>query len=502
MSIAIYTRQSVDKKDSISIENQIEFCKKEFINTDDYKIYTDRGFSGKNTHRPSFEEMIIDIKSGSINKVIVYKLDRISRSVLDFSNIINLFEEYNVDFISSTEKFDTSSPMGKAMLSIIVVFAQLERETIQIRIKDNYYSRGSKKFFMGGRVPYGFTKTATHINGIKTSVFESDSYQAPNVIEMYDLYANSNMSLGKIAEYLNKKNIPSASGGNWNSSKISTILRNPTYVQAGADVYLYYKNKGCVINNDISDFIGINGCFLYGKRNSNERKFTNVENHLLTISLHEGIIDSNTWLLCQYKIDDNKQIKNSGKGKYSWLSGRAKCGYCGYSIAVVNNRGYKYFTCKGKSNLKICNGHSKPLYVDKIEAFVKDELIERVEKIKNKTISESNNNSNLTNKIKLQTMEIDKQIENLISQMAESNNVVTKYINEKISELDNTKNTLLEKLKKSQIESNKTVSIESTIEKIENWDALSIEEKKDLCASYIEKVFVKDDVIEIEWYGL
>ena len=120
---AIYARQSVDKKDSISIESQIEFCKYE-LKGGNCKEYTDKGYSGKNTDRPKFQELVRDIKRGLIAKVVVYKLDRISRSILDFANMMELFQQYNVEFVSSTEKFDTFTPMGRAMLNICIVFAQ------------------------------------------------------------------------------------------------------------------------------------------------------------------------------------------------------------------------------------------------------------------------------------------------------------------------------------------------------------------------------------------
>ena len=119
---AIYARQSVDKKDSISIESQIEFCKYE-LKGGNCKEYKDKGYSGKNTERPEFQQLMRDIESGLVRKVVVYKLDRISRSILDFANMMELFQQYNVEFVSSTEKFDTSTPMGRAMLNICIVFA-------------------------------------------------------------------------------------------------------------------------------------------------------------------------------------------------------------------------------------------------------------------------------------------------------------------------------------------------------------------------------------------
>ena len=167
---AIYARQSVEKSDSISVESQIEFCEYE-TRGNKYKKYIDKGFSGKNTNRPAYEKMVSDIKNGLINRVIVYKLDRISRSILDFSNMMEMFQKYKVEFISSTEKFDTSSPIGRAMLNICIVFAQLERETIQKRISDAYYSRSKKGFYMGGKIPYGFSLEKIKINDVKTSKY-------------------------------------------------------------------------------------------------------------------------------------------------------------------------------------------------------------------------------------------------------------------------------------------------------------------------------------------
>ena len=126
----IYARQSVDRKDSISIESQIDFCKYE-LKGGSCRVFKDKGYSGKNTDRPEFQKLLGEIRKGKVRRVIVYKLDRISRSILDFATMMELFQEYDVEFVSSTEKFDTSTPMGRAMLNICIVFAQLERETIQ-----------------------------------------------------------------------------------------------------------------------------------------------------------------------------------------------------------------------------------------------------------------------------------------------------------------------------------------------------------------------------------
>ena len=107
----IYARQSVDRKDSISIESQIDFCKYE-LKGGSCRVFKDKGYSGKNTDRPEFQKLLGEIRKGKVRRVIVYKLDRISRSILDFTTMMELFQEYDVEFVSSTEKFDTSTPMG------------------------------------------------------------------------------------------------------------------------------------------------------------------------------------------------------------------------------------------------------------------------------------------------------------------------------------------------------------------------------------------------------
>ena len=187
---AIYARQSVDKKDSISIESQIEFCKYE-LKGGNCKEYTDKGYSGKNTDRPKFQELLRDIKRGLIAKVIVYKLDRISRSILDFANMMELFQQYNVEFVSSTEKFDTSTPMGRAMLNICIVFAQLERETIQKRVTDAYYSRSQRGFKMGGKAPYGFHTEPIKMDGINTKKLVVNPDEAANIRLIFEMYAQA-----------------------------------------------------------------------------------------------------------------------------------------------------------------------------------------------------------------------------------------------------------------------------------------------------------------------
>ena len=198
---AIYARQSVDRIDSISVESQIEFCKKE-VTGESYKVYTDKGYSGKNIDRPAFQDLLRDIEAGKVNRVIVYRLDRISRSVLDFANLIEVFQKNRVDFVSTMEKFDTSTPIGKAMLMIVMIFAQLERETIQQRVIDAYSSRSKRGFYMGGRVPFGFELVETTIDGIRTKMYKPIEEEAEVIRLIFSMYSKPQTSFGDVMRYL------------------------------------------------------------------------------------------------------------------------------------------------------------------------------------------------------------------------------------------------------------------------------------------------------------
>ena len=246
----IYARQSVDRKDSISIESQIDFCKYE-LKGGSCRVFKDKGYSGKNTDRPEFQKLLGEIRKGKVRRVIVYKLDRISRSILDFANMMELFQEYDVEFVSSTEKFDTSTPMGRAMLNICIVFARLERETIQKRVTDAYYSRCLKGFHMSGQAPYGYQLEPTVVEGIRTKKMVADPVAADHVRLMFEMYAEPETSFGDITRYFEEQGIKIYEKSMVRSF-LSQLLRNPVYAQADLELYEFFKSQGAAIVNDAS----------------------------------------------------------------------------------------------------------------------------------------------------------------------------------------------------------------------------------------------------------
>ena len=495
--IAIYARQSVDKKDSISIDTQISFCIRNISNEASYKIFTDRGYSGGNTNRPDFEKMMQSLSTGVYTKLIVYKVDRISRSILDFADIFGMLSDYKVEFASATETFDTSTPIGRAMLNIIMVFAQLEREQIKERVTDNYYSRLKRGFYHGGPAPYGFKKVRTTVDGLRTSMYSPDDEALHHLLKMYELYL-TNMTLGDITKYLNENEIKAPKGGNWESSKISRTLHNPAYVRANADVYTYYKKKGVNITNELHEFTGEKGCFLYGRRKTNERKYTNLQEHTLSLGLHDGVIDAGPWLQCQEKLDSNVQMGNSGKGKYSWLSGIIKCGSCGYSLVVVNsNRKYSKFYCSGYRSYNACLS-SVGKDVNEIEEIVKQMIFDRIENISSTICNIEETDTAIVNNLKLKIIALDNQINHIVDQICMSGKTLTDMLNSKVDELAHEKVQLQKELEKESSAA-KTAYFDDLTKCVRNWDTSTIEQKKVLVRDLINTVTVYEDVIDIEW---
>ena len=158
----IYSRKSKYTGKGESVENQVDLCKQKILakysnlTDDDIKVFTDEGFTGANTNRPAFQKLLNEIRDNKVESVTCYRLDRVSRNVGDFCNLINELEKYNVGFISIREDFDTTSPMGKAMMLICSVFAQLERDTIAERIRDNMMELAKTGRWLGGTPPTGF----------------------------------------------------------------------------------------------------------------------------------------------------------------------------------------------------------------------------------------------------------------------------------------------------------------------------------------------------------
>lgn len=493
---AIYTRQSVERADSISVESQAEFCKREATDEKSVKIYTDKGYSGKNIDRPAFQELLRDIETGRVRRVIVYRLDRISRSVLDFASMIDVFREHNVDFVSTMEKFDTSTPVGKAMLMIVMIFAQLERETIQQRVIDAYSSRSKRGFYMGGAVPYGFRLAETVIDGVRTKMYEPVPEEAKAVREMFEMYASPQTSLGDVARHMRQEQVTKRDGSAFSRGRIRDLLINPVYVRADYRIYEFFQAQGSNIVNALEDFIGVNGAYLYAGNKEN-RKTVSLAGHTLVLAPHEGLVPSGTWIQCRNKCLNNSQIAKPVKARATWLAGKIKCAKCGYALsAKVCHRKTKadnrYYLCGNKYNSGCSFGS---LNADAVDSIVFEEMKKKLAEFQ--TLSRQQEECNpRTVRLKSRLGEIDREITALLEKIPQANGAVMAYINERVAALDAEKRKLYAE---SVRQENAGHSVQEIRGYLNQWESISISDKITVVDCLIQSVHASEEKIEIRW---
>lgn len=490
---ACYARQSVDKKDSISIETQIELAKKECIPEEGIEEYKDKGYSGKNTKRPEWQRMMRDVREGKISRIIVYRIDRFSRSLLDFSNAWEVMKEHGVDFISVNEKFDTSTPIGKAMLFILMVFAQLERETIAERVTDNYYARTKLGNWPGGPAPYGFQNGRTEIAGKKCPTLIENEFME-HVHTIFELYATGSYSLGGLAKYLDSQGIPGIKRSNWSNVSLARILKNPAYVKADADIYAYFKAMGGNVTNPLEDFDGVHGGMLIGKRARGAVRTKPKEETIFNLGNWEGVISSEIWLACQEKLAKNVQIKTAGTGKKTWLSGMMKCAACGRSVRVTVNDGCqkRYLNCTG--HIEHCCSMVFTIRGNEVEEAVGEEL----KRILLQCIDEPlpAEKKGLSAREKIELREIEEKIQNLIDVIAggKASAETMRYINAEIARMEERRAALAETALQAAASAAKPVICDHV-----EFDQLDLEGKKMVARAYIDYVRVGRNEVEIVW---
>ena len=332
---AIYCRVStvhqVDK-DSLPMQRQdmINYARY-VLGIEDYEVFEDAGYSGKNTDRPSFQAMMDRIESGEFSHVLVWKIDRISRNLLDFATMYAKCKKLGVTFVSKNEQFDTSTAMGEAMLKIILVFAELERNMTSERVMATMSARAADGKWNGGRVPFAY-----HYDK-DTDSFSVRDDEAKVALELKDAYLHTH-SLTYTARELNAAGRRTRRGYAWTPTTVAIILRSPFY----------------------------RGTYRYNYRDESDVTFS--------------FKDKNQWIMCAkhhpplFSDDDCKQIdfwlsknrRTHGKTTHSQrklvhiFAGLIRCGNCGstYFAAAHRQRAAGYqpsmYNCSGRRKDGTC----------------------------------------------------------------------------------------------------------------------------------------------------
>lgn len=339
----IYSRKSKFTGKGESIENQIEMCR-QYIEThyskeeaDAARVYEDEGFSGGTLERPKFKKMMSDSQKIKFDAIVVYRLDRISRNIGDFAKLIEDLGSREIDFISIREQFDTSSPMGRAMMYIASVFSQLERETIAERIRDNMHELAKTGRWLGGTTPTGYESESISNVTVDGKTRKACKLKIiPDEISLVKLIFDKFIetgSLTKTDQFLMQGGYRTKRNKTFTRFAIRGILSNPVYMIADDDAYEYLTENEADLFAKKADFDGNHGIMAYNRTLQRPGKATQerpINEWIVSVGKHKGVIPGKTWITVQRMLELNKSKSyRKPRSNVALLSGILRCGNCG-----------------------------------------------------------------------------------------------------------------------------------------------------------------------------
>lgn len=336
--VRVSTLHQIDK-DSLPFQRQeLENYAKYALNIEEVEIFEDAGYSAKNTDRPKYQEMMKRIRSGEFTHLLVWKIDRISRNLKDFSEMYEELKDCKVTFVSKNEQFDTSTAMGEAMLKIILVFAELERKLTAERVFSIMLSRAEKGLWNGATVPFGYVWSEEE----KFPVIDPDESKIIQYI--YNSYESLRSTL-KVAYRLHEEKIATKRNGQWTAKTVRDILRNPFYI----------------------------GTYRYNMRESGgSRRLKNKEEWVVVENNHPGIIEKEQFERVNKLLSDNYRgltdVQRADIHKHIF-SKMLYCGKCNSLLTAgldaARKDGYRpsRYTCVTSGGAKRCSNYVSDIII-------------------------------------------------------------------------------------------------------------------------------------------
>jgi len=344
--VALYCRVSTDEqaREGVSLEEQQErlqaYCKAMGWN-EEVILFVDDGYSAKSLERPQLSKLMEQVDKGKISKILVTKLDRISRRLLDLLRIIEIFHEHNVSFVSISESFDTNTPSGRLTLQVLGAVAEFERERIRERVFENMFHAANQGKWLT-QSPYGYR--------LEDKKLVIDDKESEIVKKIFNLYVDEGLGFFAIAKLLNEEGIPSKQNKEWSLRSIKLLLSNPVY-------------KGTLVWNRIDSS--------KKKRQAKEQDDWVIMEDVLPV-----IIDKQKWNATQNKMNQ-KQIAPRAKTSPHLLGGLLKCGNCGSGMSIgwsgSKNKRYRVYRCSANKNKGTCT--SKQYRADLVEEWFKEGIL-------------------------------------------------------------------------------------------------------------------------------
>ncbi len=340
---AIYTRKSTThglEQEFNSLDAQREACAAYIKRQPNWNLvperYDDGGFTGANIDRPAFQRLMADVESGKLDVVIVYKVDRLSRSLLDFAKVMERLDKANASFVSVTQNFSTADAMGRLTMNLLASFAEFEREMISERTRDKIAATRRRGLWTGGPRPLGYR--------VENKKLIIDDVEAPIVREAFELFlAHGRMST--VATIMNERGrFPRKSKRKdkkpqWGKDTMAKLLRNPIY--GGVVAYFDERHPG----------------------------------------EHQPIIDKETFERAQQLLKSrSRHVKFHGLNFDYVLRGLLKCGKCGRPMIPASTRKgrdvYRYYKCSNRDKKGPKECAAAPLAAGAIENYVVDRISE------------------------------------------------------------------------------------------------------------------------------
>lgn len=306
--VRVSTQYQVDRASLPVQRSELVNYAKYALDIPDFVIFEDAGYSAKNTDRPDYQQMMARIRTGEFSHLLVWKIDRISRNLLDFAAMYSELKQLGVVFVSKNEQFDTSSAMGEAMLKIILVFAELERNMTAERVSAVFLSRANDGIWNGGKVPFGYAYDK------QTKTFSILEDEAKTVRLIYALYESSK-SLVTVSKALNERGIKTRNGSEWSPTTVHTMLSNPFY----SGTYRYnYRNES----------------------NPHHHVPKKKEDWILVKNHHPAIVSPEHQAAVELILASKSYGKNQTyqRKNIHAFAGLLTCGYCGSTMAATIDR--------------------------------------------------------------------------------------------------------------------------------------------------------------------
>jgi site-specific DNA recombinase len=471
LKTAIYIRVSTEEqaKEGYSISAQMQklkaFCVSQGWEVEG--IYADEGVSAKDMNRPKLKAMIEDIKNNKIECVLVYRLDRLTRSVLDLYKMLEIFEKYDCKFKSATEVYDTTTAMGRMFITIVAALAQWERENMGERISFGYAEKVRQGKYAHNVSPFGFTLDK------KTSKLVIEPGEAQIVKEIFRLY-KSGLGFNRVSKSLNDRKMYSKAGNEWNDNTIMKIIRNPIYYGAT-------KWRDDIVENT-----------------------------------HEGVISKDDYVIAQKLKEERKMAPPRSVSSRYIFSGKLKCAECGRTLTG------SYSTSKTKAGLKIypqyrcrhrrvgrCNGIKNVSQRKLEEAFVRyldeinyEEVIESSSKIGVERLNKKEKNTIDVSSLELQLKRIEQRKKKW--QYAWTEDIISHIdFKKRMEEAKQEESSIRDQLKSAEVEPDEKIIDKSEIVKSlknikRNWNVLDDMDKKNLVNLTVQKINYKHTGNDIE----